>query len=82
MSEKLQESLLEMIADQLNLKTENIKLSHHIINDLKADSLDVVELVMSAEEKWNLSIPDEDAEKMETAQDLLDYIKKNYKEES
>ena len=75
MSESNQETLFQIISEQLNIKTEKLKLSDHFINDLKADSLDVVELIMSVEEKWNISIPDEKAEKMETIQHLLDYIK-------
>lgn len=75
MSKSNQETLFQIISEQLNIKTEKLKLSDHFINDLKADSLDVVELIMSVEEKWSLSIPDEKAEKMETIQHLLDYIK-------
>jgi len=75
MSENYQEALFQIVAEQLNIKTETLKLSDHFINDLKADSLDVVELIMSVEEKWNISIPDEKAEKMETIKHLLDYIK-------
>ena len=75
MAENTQESLFQIISEQLNIKAEKLKLSDHFINDLKADSLDVVELIMSVEEKWNISIPDEKAEKMETVQHLLDYIK-------
>lgn len=77
MSASSQETLFQIISEQLNIKTEKIKLADHFINDLKADSLDVVELIMSVEEKWNISIPDESAEKMETVQHLLDYIKAN-----
>lgn len=75
MSDNTKEALFKIIAEQLNIKTDKLKLSDHFINDLKADSLDVVELVMSVEEKWNISIPDESAENMESIQNLLDYIK-------
>ena len=75
MSADIKEALFQIISEQLNVKTDQLNLSNHFINDLKADSLDVVELIMSVEEKWNLSIPDEKADKMETIQNLLDYIK-------
>ena len=77
MSSNSQEILFQIISDQLRIKADTLKLSHHFINDLKADSLDIVELIMSVEEQWNISIPDTLSEKMETLQDLLNYIKTN-----
>ena len=71
----IEKELTALIAEQLGVKQEQIKPANHFIKDLKADSLDVVELIMSAEEKFELSIPDEEAEKLETVQNFLDYIK-------
>lgn len=73
----IQKEVIDLITEQLNLKAEDIKLENEFIKDLKADSLDVVELVMSVEEKFDIQIPDEEAEKMYTVQSVIDYIKKN-----
>ena len=75
----IQKEVIDLIAEQMNVKAENIKPENNIIDDLKADSLDVVEIVMTIEEKFELSIPDESAEKMKTIQDLIDFVKKNKK---
>ncbi len=72
----IQKEVMSLIAKQLNLQLKDIKMSNAFITDLKADSLDVVELVMSLEEKFGISIPDEEAEKLETIQKMVDYIKK------
>ena len=72
----IQKKVMELIVEQLNLKSEDIKAEHEFVKDLKADSLDVVELIMSLEEKFDIQIPDEKAEKMTTVQNIIDYIKK------
>lgn len=64
----------EIIAEQLNQDGGSIDLSANFINDLGADSLDVVELVMAFEEAFDLEIPDEEAEKIQTVQDAITYI--------
>jgi acyl carrier protein len=64
----------EIIAEQLNQDAGGIDNSAHFVNDLGADSLDVVELVMAFEEAFDLEIPDEDAEKMQTVQDAISYV--------
>jgi len=64
----------EIIAEQLNQDASGIDTSAHFVNDLGADSLDVVELVMAFEEAFDLEIPDEDAEKIQTVQDAISYI--------
>ena len=64
----------EIIAEQLNQDASGIDNSAHFVNDLGADSLDVVELVMAFEEAFDLEIPDEDAEKMQTVQDAISYV--------
>lgn len=64
----------EIIAEQLNQDAGGIETSANFVNDLGADSLDVVELVMAFEEAFDLEIPDEDAEKIQTVQDAINYI--------
>jgi acyl carrier protein len=64
----------EIIAEQLNQDADGIDNNGHFVNDLGADSLDVVELVMAFEENFDLEIPDEDAEKIQTVQDAINYI--------
>lgn len=72
-------ALKEIIVDKLSVSEDQIKPESSFIEDLGADSLDVVELVMSIEEKFGIEIPDEDAEKIRTVQDALDYIKAKMK---
>ncbi|UCF88225.1 MAG: acyl carrier protein [bacterium] len=64
----------EIIAEQLNQDAAGIDTAAHFVNDLGADSLDVVELVMAFEEAFDLEIPDEDAEKIQTVKDAISYI--------
>ena len=64
-----------IIADQLGVSEEEIKPESRFIEDLGADSLDIVELVMAMEEEFETDIPDEDAEKIQTVQDTIEYIK-------
>ena len=66
----------ELIADSLGVESE-IELSASFIDDLGADSLDIVELVMLIEKDFDLEIPDEDAERISTVQDAIDYIMEN-----
>ena len=73
----IQKEVIALIAEQMNIKADSIKTTDNIIDDLKADSLDVVEIVMTLEEKFEMSISDESAEKMKIIQDLIDYIKDN-----
>ena len=73
----IEKTLKEIISKQFNCKLEDIGLNSHLIKDLKADSLDVVELILSLEEKFNISIADEEAEKMLTVVDILNYMKKH-----
>lgn len=64
----------EIIAEQLNQNVDSIANTSHFVNDLGADSLDVVEMVMAFEEAFDLEIPDEDAEKIQTVQDAINYL--------
>jgi acyl carrier protein len=60
----------------LGLNEDEVKLEASLVDDLGADSLDIVELVMAMEEEFEMEIPDEDAEKIVTVKDILDYVKK------
>jgi len=66
----------EVIVEQLNVNPDEVKLESNFVEDLGADSLDVVELVMALEEKFEIEIPDSEAEKIKTVQDVIDYIEK------
>lgn len=65
-----------IICEQLNVAEEDVVPEASFVDDLGADSLDQVELIMAMEEEFDLSIPDEDAEKIATVQNVVDYIKK------
>ena len=64
----------ESIAAQLNIPVDSIKIDSRLIEDLKADSLDIVELVMGLEESYGIEIPDEDLPKIKTIGDIISYI--------
>lgn len=64
----------DIIVEQLGVDPEKVKAEASFIDDLGADSLDIVELVMAMEEEFDLEIPDEDAEKLRTVQDVASYI--------
>jgi acyl carrier protein len=68
------DKLKEILIDVLGVKEEDIKAESKFVDDLGADSLDLVELIMSFEDKFNIEISDEDAEKIVTVKDALDYI--------
>jgi acyl carrier protein len=72
----IKEKVIDIIADKLGIEKETITPEAHVIDDLGADSLDVVELIMALEETFDIEIPDEDAEKIRTVQDIFDYIDK------
>ncbi len=74
MAQNIEERVKEIIADQLGISVDQIKPESKFVDDLGADSLDVVELIMAFEEEFGVEIPDEDAEKIATVQDVLDYI--------
>jgi acyl carrier protein len=69
----------EIIVEQLGVDPEKVKPEASFIDDLGADSLDIVELVMAMEEEFDLEIPDEDAEKLKTVQDVASYLTKKGK---
>ena len=66
----------EIICEQLNVSEDDVVPEASFVDDLGADSLDQVELIMAMEEEFDVSIPDEDAEKIATVKDAIDYIKK------
>ncbi|MCB0407163.1 MAG: acyl carrier protein [Bdellovibrionales bacterium] len=70
----IQPKVTKIIEEQLGVDPERIKPEASFIDDLGADSLDIVELVMAMEEEFDLEIPDEDAEKLKTVQDVTSYI--------
>lgn len=70
-----------IVAEQLGVKEEDIKNESSFIEDLGADSLDTVELVMALEEEFGTEIPDEEAEKIGTVQQAIDYIEAHLQEE-
>lgn len=70
----VEDKIKSIIAEQLGVKIEEVKPDASFIDDLGADSLDTVELIMALEEEFNVEIPDEDAEKMTTVADAIRYI--------
>ena len=68
------EKIKSIIAEQLGVKSEEVTAEASFIDDLGADSLDTVELIMALEEEFSIEIPDEDAEKMTTVGDVVKYI--------
>ncbi|MEW6328262.1 MAG: acyl carrier protein [Thermodesulfobacteriota bacterium] len=75
----VQDQVMEIIATQLSVAKEEVKPHASFVDDLGADSLDLVELVMAMEEKFGIDIADEDAEKMKTVQDAVNYIQTQQK---
>lgn len=71
----IEERVKKIIVEQLGVKEEEVKNESSFVEDLGADSLDTVELVMALEEEFDTEIPDEDAEKITTVQAAIDYVK-------
>ncbi|MFO0689297.1 MAG: acyl carrier protein [Myxococcota bacterium] len=71
----LESRVTDLIVEQLGVSKEEAVLNASFIDDLGADSLDIVELVMTLEETFDIEIPDDDAEKMQTIADAIDYLK-------
>ncbi len=68
------EKVREIMAEQLDVDYDSITLDTSFINDLEADSLDIVELIMAIEEEFDIEIPDEDAERISTVGEAVSYI--------
>ncbi|HET7563144.1 MAG TPA: acyl carrier protein [Rhodanobacteraceae bacterium] len=75
----IEERVKKIVVDQLGVKEEDVTPNASFVDDLGADSLDTVELVMALEEEFETEIPDEDAEKITTVQQAVDYIKAHVK---
>ena len=74
-SEEIFEKVKKIIVEQLGVAEGNITMKASFIDDLGADSLDIVELIMALEEEFDIEIPDSDAEKVVTVGDVVEYIK-------
>ena len=71
----METQITKIIEEQLGVEADRIKPEASFIEDLNADSLDIVELVMAMEEEFDMEIPDEDAEGLKTVQNVFDYMK-------
>ncbi len=76
-SEEIFEKVKGIIVEQLGVTEATVTMEASFIDDLGADSLDIVELIMALEEEFDIEIPDADAEKVVTVGDVVDYIKEN-----
>ncbi len=74
-SDNVFESVKSILVDQLNISEDSVQMDSLFVDDLNADSLDMVELVMAMEQEFNISIPDEEAERIKTVGDAVDFIK-------
>jgi acyl carrier protein len=72
--DEIKESVIQIVCDQMGVSRDKVTLETSFVNDLGADSLDTVELVMEFEDEFELTIPDEDAEKIQTVGDAIKYI--------
>lgn len=75
--DNLFEKVKEIVVEQLGVEEEEVSENSSFVDDLGADSLDLVELIMALEEEFDMEIPDEDAEKISTVGDAIKYIKEN-----
>jgi acyl carrier protein len=72
----IEDKMIDIIEEQLSVDREKVVPGASFVDDLGADSLDLVELIMAMEEEFDVEIPDEDAEKIVTVQDAIDYVDK------
>ena len=77
--ENVQERVKNIIVEQLGVEADQVKPEAQFVNDLGADSLDTVELIMALEEEFDVEIPDEKAEKIKTVGEAIEYIQQNAK---
>ena len=73
---EIEQKVIEIVAVQFGIKLDEIKLDTKFINDLHADSLDTVEIIMMLEDMFNISVPNEDADKLMTVGMVVDYVEK------
>lgn len=71
------EKVREIIVDQLNVDENDVTMDTHLMKDLEADSLDAVEIIMAIEDEYGIEIPDEDAEKFQSVNDLVKFVEAN-----
>ena len=76
-SEEIFDKVKAIITEQLGVVEDNVSLESSFIDDLGADSLDIVELIMTLEDQFDIEIPDSDAEKVVTVNDVVEYIKEH-----
>ena len=74
---EIEEKVIQIVSEQLSVEKSEITRDTSFQDDLNADSLDIVELVMELEDEFDMTIPDEEAEKLKTVGDAIDYIGKN-----
>ena len=79
MADQIEEKVIDIVSEQMGVDKSEITRETSFVNDLNADSLDTVELVMEFEDEFELSIPDEEAEKIQTVGQAIDYIKDHAK---
>jgi acyl carrier protein len=76
MTMAVEQKMIDIIVEQLSVEPDKVVANASFVDDLGADSLDLVELIMAMEEGFDIEIPDEDAEGITTVQDAIDYVKK------
>ena len=76
-ADKTFEKVRDIVVEQLGVEPDEVSIESTFIDDLGADSLDIVELIMAFEEEFNIEIPDEAAERIKTVQDVVSYIDQN-----
>ena len=75
----IEEKVTDIIVDQLGVEKDKVKPEASFVDDLGADSMDIVELVMAFEDNFSIQIPDQEEEGIKTVQDAIDFIKENQK---
>ncbi len=73
---EIEEKVIQIVSEQMSVDKKEVSRNTSFVNDLNADSLDTVELVMELEDEFDLTIPDEEAEKLKTVGEAIDYIRK------
>ena len=79
---EIEQKVIEIVGVQFGIKLDDIKLENKFLTDLNADSLDTVEIVMMTEDMFDITVPDEDAEKVQTVGMLVDYVEKMLEDDS
>ncbi len=75
---EIEEKVVQIVSEQMSVDKNEISRNTSFVNDLNADSLDTVELVMELEDEFELTIPDEEAEKLKTVGEAIDFIQKHF----